>query len=229
MVINVEETKRNKAKNLRYRKAIAKDINFEKIQEELYDIYEECTNVQYYLDSDDDTLLNALDGDSEEEFEFKMMFSALTYDCEQMVSDMQCEYVPQYFDDFFVAVGKGESFLGWDSYEGDYFGLGDSWEENYAREEARKRISRLTKEQIIDTAQICFKIFKAYIGIRHRYDCLKSAMDILKDGNTGYLQTIKQLEKAYERADADGWSDMCESVREFEKLVDQMPDMAWIQ
>ena len=63
--IDSEETKRYKARQLRYRKAIVKNLNLDFIREELYEIEEECNNVKWYFDSEDgsDSLLNALDGD----------------------------------------------------------------------------------------------------------------------------------------------------------------------
>jgi len=226
---DAKETKRQKARNLRYRKAIAKDINFDCIQEDLWEIEGECDDVRYYFEEDDDTLINALDGDDEEAYEFKMMFADLSAECEQMQEDLKYEYIPECFDDFFVAVGRGETLLGWDSYEGDYYGLGDTWEEEAARKESRKRMSRMTKEQILETAQICFRIFRAYIGIRHRYDCLKAAIDILRDENTGYLQMVKQINEVYEKANADRFYSWYDSTKELDRLLECLPDMAWIQ
>lgn len=225
---NAQETKRRKAKELRYRKAIAKDINLETIQNDLWEIAENCDGVRYYFEDDEETLLNALDGDADDAFEFRMMFADLCAECERMQGDMDSEYIPEYFDDFFVAVGKGEEILGWDSYEGDYYGLFWSWEEQNAQKESRKRITRLTKEKILETAQTCFRIFRAYIGIRHRYDCLKTAMDILRDENTGYLQIIKRIEEVYERANADDFYGY-DSIQELERLTACLPAEAWLQ
>ena len=67
-MIDSEETKRRKARELRYRKPIVRGINLDFIKEELYEITEECENVAWYFD-DDDTLLNALDGNNDEEYE----------------------------------------------------------------------------------------------------------------------------------------------------------------
>ena len=223
-----EETRRQKARSLRYRKAITKDINLDRIKEDLWEIQEECDNVKYFFE-DDETLLNALDGNEDEAFEFKMMFGDLCAECEQMQEDLAFEYIPEHFDDFFTAISKGESLLGWDSFEGDYMGLVGTYEEEDARSEARKRMSRLTKEQILDCAQRCFRIFRAYMGLRHRYDCLKSAMDILRDENTEYLQVVTQINEVYEKANADGMYSFRESYWKLEQLATQMPDMAWLQ
>ena len=64
-----EETKRIKAMNLRYKKPIAKGLNLDDIKNSLWDISEACGDVQYYIDCDDETLLNALDVDEDDAFD----------------------------------------------------------------------------------------------------------------------------------------------------------------
>lgn len=227
-MINADETKRQKARELRYRKAIVKNVNLFQIKEDLYEIVEECDRVKYFFE-DDETLLNALDGNCDDDtWEFKMMFADLCAECDIMISDLECSYVPEFFDDFFVSVSNGEELLGFDAFEGDYYGLGDSYEEELARQESRKRISRLTKDQIIEGSQACFRVFMSYIGLKHRYDCLKSAMDILRDENTEYLQLIKQIDETYEKANADDMWDGCKSYQFLDELASQMPAEAWV-
>lgn len=94
-------TKAEKAKNLRYKKAIVSQLNFEEITSQLYDISSVCEEYQYYFSSDDDTLLNALDGDDEQKQEFKMMFSDLSYECDSLRDIVNDTYVSEHFDDFF--------------------------------------------------------------------------------------------------------------------------------
>lgn len=98
--MNAEETKRWKAMNLRYKKPIVKDLNLDAIKEALCEIGDECDDVQYYLDYHEETLLNALDGDEDDAYEFRMMFSDLSAECDQMWEDLRKEYVPEYFDLF---------------------------------------------------------------------------------------------------------------------------------
>ena len=228
-MVNAEETKREKARQLRYKKAIAKDFNLESIKDTLWDIQEECDNVKYYFeDNDDDTLLNALCGDEEQEWEFRMMFADLCAECEQMWTDIKEEYIPEYFDTFFGAISGG-SMLGWDEYEGDYFGLHDGYVDRMAKEENRKRMLRKTKQEIIEGACVCFRIAQAYMGLMRRYDCLKGALDILRDENTGFLQMVKQIEEKYEAAEKNGFYGWYESTWEFDRLVENMPQIAWLQ
>lgn len=231
--VDAVETKRIKAKNLRYKKPIAKGLTFDAIREALWEIMDSCADVKYYVEENDETLINALNGDEDDAFEFKMMFADLIAECEQMDEDLQNEYIPEYFDLFFVAVNKGGEMIGYDAYEHDYFGLG-SFECELANEEAAKKMKRLTKDQLIETAQICFRVYQSFIGLQHRYDCIKAALDILRDENTGYLQMVRQIEEAYVKADeeTDGfrWTfRVGPALKELERLIENMPQEAWIQ
>ena len=231
-MVNTEETKRIKARDLRYKKPIANGLNLDEIRNSLWDISEACGDVQYYIDSDDETLLNALDGDEDDAYEFKMMFSTLSAECEQMQYDLGNEYIPEYFDLFFAAVNKGGEMLGFDTYEGDYYGLG-SFESTYANEEAVKKIKVLTKDKMIETMQCCFRVYQAYIGLTYRYDCIKSAMDILRSENTSYLKMIKEIEELYENADGETegfkycWNGS--TLKKLDRLLENVPQEAWIQ
>lgn len=229
-MIDAEETKREKARQLRYKKPIVKDLNLMNIKQELWDIQEECENVHWYFDTDDDTLINALDGNEEEAYEFKMMFGDLCAECEKMLKDLNEEWIPDCFDRFFVAIGAGDDYgglLGYDSYEQDYFGL--QCTDAFVEDESKKSLKRLTKDDLIDAARQCFRVYESYIALRHRYDCLKAAMDILRDENTGYLQMVKQIEDIYEKADADNFCEWKQSTQDLERLVTMMPAEAWVQ
>lgn len=229
-MVDHEETKRRKAKELRYRKPIVKNLNLETIKDELYDIYEECESVKWYWEDEDDTLINALDGDEDGAFEFKMMFADLCGECEQMQEDLQNEYIPEYFNSFFVAIGAGDFYggiLGYDSYEQDYFGLQCS--DSYAEQEAARRLKQLTKDQLIHGAHACLRVLHAYLGVRHRYDCLKASLDILRDQNTGYLQLVKQIEEVYEQANDDKFYEYHQPTRDLIRFANNLPQEAWIQ
>lgn len=224
-----EETRRNKAKQLRYKKPIVKDINLWAIRDELDDIACACDEVRYFWESDDETLLNALGGDEDDAYEFKMAFADLCAECDQMREDLENEYVPQCFDIFFVAVGAGDyggGYLGWDSYEQDYFGIGllDSW----VKSEASKQLKRLTKDQIIEAVGACLKVLYSYIGIRYRYDSLKAAFDILRDQNTGILKVVKKLDELYEKCEQERFCEWSASVRQFNQMLEALPAEVWL-
>ena len=224
-----EEAKIRKAKQMRYKKPIVKNLNLRAIQEDLWDIQEACEEVRWYTDSEDgtDSLINALDGDEDETYEFRIAFADLCAECEQMLNDMEDEWIPDCFDLLFVAAGAGDRYgglLGWDSYESDYFGLTqdvDMWVEN----EASKKLTQMTKKELIEAIRQSFRIFSAYIGLRNRYDNLKAAIDILRNQNTGVLQAVKEIDRLYEKTQSQENS---KSNREWKQYTDALPKEAWI-
>lgn len=232
-MVDAEETKRFKAKQLRYKKPIVKDMNLDFIRQDLWDIQGECEDVRWYTDSEDgeDSLINALDGDEDEAYELKMGFADLCAECDRMIEDLNEEWVPECFDIFFVAAGAGElggGLLGWDSFEQDYFGI--SCSDTYAEDEAKKKLKTMTKGDLIAAARQCFKVYSAYIGLRNRYDSLKAAIDILRDQNTGYMQAVKEIERLYEDVSKDDWSrrEYSKESKEWKRYTDALPPEAWI-
>lgn len=229
-MVNKEETKKIKAQNLRYKKPIAKNLNLDAITQDLWNMQEVCEEIRWYTDSEDggDSLINALSGDEDEAYEFKMAFADLCAECERMLEDLQEEWVPECFDIFFVAVGAGD-LLGWDSYEGDYFGI-SSYESNLAEKDSKGKLKRMTKDELIDASRQCFIVYQAYIGLRNRYDSLKAAIDILRDQNTGVLQTVKEIEKLYDAAQEKqgNYAEYSKEWKEFDRYADALPQEAWI-
>lgn len=232
-MVDAEETKRFKAKNLRYKKPIVRNLNLAFITQDLWDVQEECENVRWYTDSEDgeDSLINALDGDEDEAYEFKMAFSDLCAECERMFEDLREEWVPECFDIFFVAAGASDSgggLLGWDAYDQDYMGI--SCTDSFAEDEAKKKLKQMTKDDLIAATRQCFKVYNAYIGLRNRYDSLKAAIDILRDQNTGLMQTVKEIEKLYAAVTEDEWArkDWSNQSVEWRRCTDALPQEAWI-
>ena len=226
--MNAEETKKNKARNLRYKKPIAKDANLDFIKQDLWDMQETCEEVRWYEDSDDgeDSLVQALLGDEDEAYEFKMAFADLCAECERMMDDLDEEWIPDCFDIFFVAAGAGtfSDILGWDSHEGDYFGI--DCMDGFAEDEAKKKLKKMTKDELIAAARQGFKVYQAYIGLRNRYDSLSAAIDILRDKNAGIIHVVKEIDKLYEAAAGSG--DWSKASVEWKRYTDTLPQEAWI-
>lgn len=230
---NTDELKRQKARNLRIKKPIVKELNLDTIKEKIFDIQSECEEIRWYTDSDDgeDSLLNALDGNEDEAYEFKMAFADLCAECDALQTDLNEEWVPECFDILFVTAGAGDSFgglLGYDSYEGDYYGISSF--EAFAEDEAKKKLKQMKKDDLIASMRQCFKIYQAFIGLSVRYDSLKAAIDILRDKNTGILQTVKEIEKLYEVASLEQgfYAEYSQAWKDFKRYTDALPQEAWI-
>ena len=54
---------KEKARQIRYKKAALARLNLDTIRDELSEISENCDNIRYFIEDDSETLLAALDGD----------------------------------------------------------------------------------------------------------------------------------------------------------------------
>ncbi|MCL2752052.1 MAG: hypothetical protein FWE62_04775 [Firmicutes bacterium] len=214
-----------KAKQMRYKKSALAMLQLEDITDELYTIQTECDEIQYFM-SDDETLTAALDDNDEEAYEFRMLFMDLSAKANRLDEILREEYVTEHFDDFLVgALGDRFNLIGFDGYEEDYYGL-TAFEQGLAQTESGKRITRLTKDQMLTVCGQCLGIVISFIDIRHKYDYLKSSFDILKNQNNSILQTIKAIEELYEKAVEKDPKD--ENVRLFDSYLASLPDDVWV-
>ncbi len=225
------EKKAYKAKQLRYKKPIARDLNIETIQSELWDMMSACEDIHWY-DNDEESLVHALDGDEDEAYEFKMAFSDLEAELEQFQGDLDSEYVSDYFDVLFPAVKASYAggYLGFDQYEGDYYGL-EPYDYSFAEDEAAKKIMSLTKKEILEAVGQCLKIAYQYMAIRYRYDCLDAAIEILRGKNMERIRVVKGIEEQYLVAEksSDGfrWK-YDKEVQTLDNMLKQVPQEYWI-
>lgn len=230
MIKDEIESRREKARNKRYKAPIVENMNVDIIREKLWEIQDECGDVRYFDNTSDNGLLDELIGGEEEAFEFRMMFSSLSVDCERMLDDIDAEWIPDCFDYFFVSVASPEmTYLGYDSFENDYMGLRSSYEEEIATKNCFDRMMKMTKKDILEAARQCFRVYRNFISLLSRYEDLKGSMDIIRSQNTGYLAIICEIEKAYLKADDDDFREYERSTKAFQKLINELPDEIWVQ
>lgn len=230
--MTASEKKAYKAKQLRYKRPIVRGLNIDTIQSELWDMISACEDIHWY-DNDEESLVNALDGDEDEAYEFKIAFSDLEAELEQFQEDLGNETISDYFDVFFPAVGAryAGGYLGFDQYEGDYYGL-EPYEYSFAENEAAKKIMSLTKKEILEVVGQCLKIAYQYIAIRYRYDCLDAAIEILRGENMERTKAIKGIEEQYLIAEksSDGFKwKYNEEVSKLDNMLLIVPKEYWIQ
>ena len=229
-----------RARNLRYKRPALASMGFDVMIAELEEIEGACTDIHWFVDQDYDTLINALDGDEEEAFEFKFAFAALEAKADQLRQAMSDNWgypaqfyeTPYYrrYDYCTVAlVGNRYRTIGWDADEEDYMSL-TRYEEELAETEAGKWLMRLTKKDMISTIGQSVGTLLAFLDLRQSYDYLKATFEILRDENTSMLQQIKAIEAAYEEACCtDWWHTKKEAVERFDRLLEALPDRVWIE
>lgn len=223
-----------RARNLRYKRAALASMGFECIWSELYDIRENCDTIHWWTDQDDETLLNTLDGDDEDAWEFRMAFADLEAKAEMLFETIYDlvrynENFGQTYDDCTVAlIGNRYRTIGYDFVEEDYFAL-TSYEGELAQTESGKRLMRKTKAEIISTVGQCLGILISFLDLRQQYDYLKATFDILRDENTSLLQQLKAIDEAYENMQKADWRERIEAERQFDQMLAALPDRVWIE
>lgn len=225
-------TKGERTRALRYKRPALASMGWEHIQYELDEISAACDDVRWFIDGDGgfDSLVNALDGEEDEAFEFKIAFSDLSARCELLGDALResCIDVEQYDDCTVALIGNRYNMVGYDADEEDYFSL-VSYEQELATTEAGKRLMRLTKAEMVSTIGQCVGAMLAFYDLRQQYDYLKATMDILRNENTSMLKTIKEIEAAYETAAEDDFREYGKPTRTFDHLISALPDRAWLE
>ena len=215
-----------KAKQVRYRRAALALVQRNHICDELYEIAEECSTLEWSIE-DDDTLIDIFDGDTDEIYEFRFAFSALSNKCE-LLHEQLCNYeVTEHFDDFFVgALGKPYAMVGYDSFEEDYFGL-CSWDAELAQSASGKRLMKLTKENLISIAGQCVGVMMCFLDIQHSYDCLKSVFDLLKDERSELIANVMTVDDMYEKMQENPYDYTLQG--QFNSLTLMLPERVWVE
>lgn len=209
-------------------------MGFEFLRVELDDIRDACDTIHWWTDQDDETLLNALDGDDEDVWEFKLAFSHLEAKADELFETIYelCRYEDdfgQVYDDCTVAlIGNRYQTIGYDSFEEDYYALA-GYEQGLAQTESGKRLMRRTKAEIISTVGQCFGILIAFLDLRQQYDYLKATFDILRDENTSMLQQVREIDAAYKALVTADWSARSEAEKKFDRLLSALPDRVWVE
>ena len=209
-------------------------MGFEFLRVELDDIRDACDTIHWWTDQDDETLLNALDGDDEDVWEFKLAFSHLEAKADELFETIYelCRYEDdfgQVYDDCTVAlIGNRYQTIGYDSFEEDYYAL-TGYEPGLAQTESGKRLMRRTKAEIISIIGQCFGILIAFLDLRQQYDYLKATFDILRDENTSMLQQVREIDAAYKALVTADWSARSEAEKKFDRLLSALPDRVWVE
>ena len=234
-------TRQEKARQLRWKHGALESMGSAWLMSRLDEIEEACSDVQYFADSDEETLLNALDGNEDELWEFKMLFSDLSADATRLrwaVNDWRFDsedyddsilglagLSDRTYDDVTVALmGGSYEVFGYDSYERDYFHLLSPYAQEWAQDESMKRLMAKTKKELLECIKRSWGVFLAFFDLDQRYEHLKATMDILRGDNTALLNAIRRIEKLYEEAiKRGGYS------TEFDQLLTELPDRVWVE
>lgn len=232
MTGTAREIRAQKARNLRYKKPMLREINLEAIQCWLTEAMEACSEWAWVDEELRDEMLDAFDGNDEEYYAYQNAFAALDEDLNRFFDDLQECDIPECFDDFLCGIGgDGGVMLGYDAVEGDYFGLDTPYEQAIAIEEAHKRLMRLSKADMLNVAGKCFRIAMSYMALRGRLEDLTAAIEIARGLNKDILQSVRDVQALYDDMQVKRESGSISNGKEraFEAALEKLPAEAWLR
>lgn len=223
-----------RCRNLRFKRPALMELGYSSIMGGLEEIMECSAEIHWAFD-DDETLINAFDGNDEEAYEFRWAFTDLESEAESLMGAIEDsvgwgEEGQRRFDDMSVAlIGNVCDMVGFDGYEFDWCSL-TGYEASLAQTEAGKRVMRMTKAEMLSSIGQVMGIILSYQAVRLRYDYLKATVDIFRDENISILKVIKEIEDLYTRMFADGTYLQDEQARrEFDRRVAELPERYWCE
>lgn len=147
------------------------------------------------------------------------------------------------YDDCTVAL-LGKRFRypmsGFDPYEQDFFGLNGS-EEFTATEEAKKRLKRLTKDQIVDLVGSSVAILLTFNDFRVSYERFMTVYEILTGTNQETMEAMEKIDKLYDEATVawlksnkgrEKWrldSKERYALYQFDSVLEKIPPRMWVE
>lgn len=175
-----------------WKKSCLKNLRYDDVIEYLEEI------------SDDGDSYGYERGDTGYYLEYKEQFDELAagaWELSESVRELNSlwgyDEVSSAWDDVLVSVlGDVQTVLGYDGGGFDYWSMLNSYEEDAAVKEARKRLSRLTKEVLIDTVSKVMQCVALFWDIKASHDCLVSIVDEL-DNRAAIMQNGATAERMW--------------------------------
>ena len=251
MGTEADRARAGQARRLRYQRPACMSINWQRMREDLSEMSEEI-GAATWMDGEYALLSEAMDDDENElTVEFETAFGALQGELDRMYEDMRMiedydraqffaekaddgfDDPPRIFDMFFPAIGLEDCMIGYDIEEHDYFGI-ECGMEMYVKGEARKRLKRLTKDELLDLAGACMNVARQYMSLRARFDGLNASINILKGRHEETLRVVQSIEALYDAAESrtEGFRYKYLGGKELNRLdaaLANLPDRIWVE
>lgn len=137
------------------------------------------------------------------------------------------KYIDEYeleeqWNDITVAMlGELYTVLGFDCVEMDYYGI-LAPEEEWAQEEARKRLERLTKAQLLDRFAFVWKVLILFYDLKASHYCLVAIVEELDEKGALLERKNDAIDRIYE--DITG-----KSGEDFDAMLRTIPQRMWVE
>lgn len=118
-------------------------------------------------------------------------------------------------------LGETQRVLGFDAVEQDYFGM-INCQENWAVEEAEKKLERLKKSDLIRHFRTVLVILVSFLDIKAAHDCLTSIVQELDEKGALLERKNEKINQIY--GDLTG-----KNGEQFDSLIENLPQRMWVE
>ena len=222
-------TKADIARDTRWKVPSMQILGYYEMWSELQKMREALDDIHWFVEQGDETFLNAVEYDDEEENAFRIAFSELESHAES-VNEMFNKYernarficlmtqkeaddfddadTAQYttcrkFDDCTVAL-LGERYnygmMGYDAFQEDFYALDENDEVN-ATDAAKKRLMRLGKRDMLDLMGQSLSIVLAFNDFRVSYTLMVQTFQLIRGENLETLNAMREINRMYDEVD----------------------------
>ena len=98
--------------------------------------------------------------------------------------------------------------------------------------EASKNLSKETKKEMIESIGLTVAFLLKFADVEYRYRTMEATLNIFRDENIRMLKTVKEIDEKYKDLfDEHGRLDKYryQQIREFDKLMGELPDKYWVE
>lgn len=155
--------------------------------------------------------------------EYKEQFDELSVGAFSLLDALEEYDVAENWDDMTVALlGYQEMVLGYDAVETDYFAMANPYFEDLAVEEAKTRLMRLTKSELIRIFRSVMSVLVMFFDIKAAHDCLTSIVQELNERSAIFARKDEEINRLYE--DLTG-----RNAEQFDAIVSRLPQRMWVE
>ena len=155
--------------------------------------------------------------------EYKEQFDELSAGAFSLLDALEEYDVAENWDDMTVALlGYQEMVLGYDAVETDYFAMANPYFEDLAVEEAKTRLMRLTKSELIRIFRSVMSVLVMFFDIKAAHDCLTSIVQELNERSAIFARKDEEINRLYE--DLTG-----RNAEQFDAIVSRLPQRMWVE
>lgn len=197
-----------------WKKSMLDGLDLGSIQNELYDMSEngDCWG---YDDRDEGSYYD----------EFRELFNEIAAGATDLneAIDSRCGMMDGAWDDLTVGMlGDTQRVLGFDTVERDYYRMTEPYMEDWAQDEACKRVEHWTKREMMGNFKFVLSTLVSYLDLKAASDTMLAVVAELDYRGAILEEKTNRIDQIY--SDITG-----KSAEQFEKELENLPQRMWVE